>query len=243
MASVWLALESRSEFETPFVIFWQHRLVVAHKWLRRIWHAKIILLICNETYLYYSEGKSMAEYNQYQAPSSQVDGATAEQYGEMKYFGASGRIGRVRFLAYSIAANFLLMLGVALLGALAKVSMGSAAAPISGLLIAVFYILAFVYAFMLAIRRAHDFNASGWLSLLILVPLVSLIFLFIPGTKGENNYGAPPPPNTTGNILLASILPVIMVVGILAAIAIPAYQGYIQKAQEAKQQQQLQQQR
>ena len=51
----------------------------------------------------------------------------------------------------------------------------------------------------------------------------------MPGTRGANNYGKPPPPNTTGAVVLACIVPVIMIVGIVAAIAIPAYQDYAQR--------------
>jgi uncharacterized membrane protein YhaH (DUF805 family) len=180
----------------------------------------------------------MAGYNQYQAPRSQVDAASAQEYGEVKMFGVSGRLGRVRYLAYSMGVSFLVvMVALAIAGAM-KVALGDAGTMIGGILVGIAYIFSIVYSFMITIQRAHDFNTSGWLSLLLFVPLVSLIFLFIPGTKGENNYGAPPPPNTTGNIIVASILPIIAIIGILAAIAIPAYQGYIKAAQQAQQQEQ-----
>ena len=44
-----------------------------------------------------------------------------------------------------------------------------------------------------AIRRCHDFNASGWWILLILVPIanfvLALVLLFKRGTDGANNHG------------------------------------------------------
>jgi type IV pilus assembly protein PilA len=63
------------------------------------------------------------------------------------------------------------------------------------------------------------------------VPLVNMLFWFVPGTAGENRFGKRTPPNTIGVILLACILPVVFVLGILAAIAIPAYQDYTLRAQ------------
>jgi len=59
----------------------------------------------------------------------------------------------------------------------------------------------------------------------------TMLFWLIPGTDGPNRFGAPPPPNTTGTIVLALILPLVFVVGIVAAVAIPAYQTYAQRAQ------------
>ncbi|HUB93000.1 MAG TPA: DUF805 domain-containing protein [Verrucomicrobiae bacterium] len=45
------------------------------------------------------------------------------------------------------------------------------------------------------VRRLHDLNQSGWLTLLILVPFVGiplfLYLLFAPGTREQNKYGAP----------------------------------------------------
>lgn len=180
----------------------------------------------------------MSDFNQYQAPRSKVDGAIAQEYGEVKIFGVSGRLGRVRYLAYSVGINFLVILIIAMLAGAIKAALGDTGAAIGGVLMIAAYVFAFVYAFMLAIQRAHDFNSSGWLSLLILIPLVSLVFLFIPGTQGPNNYGPPTPPNSTGNVILALILPIIAIIGILAAIAIPAYNGYVQRAHEMQQQQQ-----
>ena len=53
-----------------------------------------------------------------------------------------------------------------------------------------------VGGFMLIIRRWHDLGKSGWLSLLMLVPLFNffvLIFLWVKkGTDGPNTYGDDP---------------------------------------------------
>ena len=46
------------------------------------------------------------------------------------------------------------------------------------------------------VRRLHDCNRSGWLSLLALVPgggLVILVFALLPSTPEENRYGPVPP--------------------------------------------------
>ena len=47
--------------------------------------------------------------------------------------------------------------------------------------------------FILFIKRCHDFERSGWLSLVMLIPLAGLIFFLIPGTQGGNTYGFKPP--------------------------------------------------
>lgn len=167
----------------------------------------------------------MTEVNQYQAPKSQVEQGGVEQYSTPKVFGVNGRIGRLRFIAYSVLATILMMFVVGLLSAIAP----QVAAP----LVIVGYLALLIYTFMISIQRSHDMNLSGWFS--IIVVLFGIIFWFIPGTKGDNNYGNVPKPNHAGIYIAAFLVPVIYI-GILAAVAIPAYQGYVQKAQENQQQ-------
>lgn len=168
--------------------------------------------------------------NPYDAPKSKITGA-ATSYGEIKVFSAKGRIGRVRYIGYS--AGMTILIGIAL-GVLSAV-MGKIGGPdVAAIVMGASYVAIFVVMLLLTIQRAHDFNASGWLAILAIVPLVNLIFWFIPGTDGENRFGPETPPNGTGAILLALILPAVFILGIVAAIAIPAYQDYVKRAGTAQ---------
>jgi uncharacterized membrane protein YhaH (DUF805 family) len=168
--------------------------------------------------------------NPYASPRAKVadDPGESQEYGEIRIFSAQGRLGRVRYIGYSAGVSMLVaIIGFGLAALLLAAGQNTAAIVIGG----VTYVALFVVQILLTIQRAHDFDTSGWLSVLFFVPLVSLIFWFIPGTKGENQYGYPPPPNTAGVIVLALIVPMVAIVGILAAIAIPAYQDYTIRAQ------------
>lgn len=181
----------------------------------------------------------MAEENQYQTPSSNVEQSGQAEYGEVKLFSISGRIGRVRYIAYNFGLIFALMLFIMIATFTASFGMsGEAGMSIAGIIMMVVMVAGYgfvlVVSFMLTIQRAHDFNASGWLSLITLVPLASLIFLFIPGTDGENNYGLKTPPNGAATAVVIILVLLVPIAGIVAAIAIPAYQGYIQKVEEMK---------
>ncbi len=186
---------------------------------------------------HFAKGDIMSA-NQYQTPASPVDAGSSEQYSQPRVFATSGRIGRVRFLAYYVGMSVLTMVVMLPVSAVSAL-MGESGALIAGLLVGIIYIASIVLSFMFAIQRSHDMNVTGWLSLILIVPIIGfLVFCIAPGTDGENNYGAPPPPNGTGVVLLALLMPIITVLGILAAIAIPAYQGYIERAQESQYEQQ-----
>jgi uncharacterized membrane protein YhaH (DUF805 family)/Tfp pilus assembly major pilin PilA len=171
----------------------------------------------------------MPNRNPYAAPQTNVTrgDSSVEEYGEIKMFSAQGRIGRVRFIGYSIGLSILVMLAFGIVAAMAALIDPTASLVVIG----IGYIALIVVQFLLTIQRSHDMNVTGWLSLISLIPLAALIFWFVPGTRGENDYGKQPPPNTTGVILLACVVPLIAIVGILAAIAIPAYQDYTIRAQ------------
>jgi hypothetical protein len=96
------------------------------------------------------------------------------------------------------------------------------------------YIVLIYFSFIFTIRRLHDRNHTGWLSLLMLVPLVNLFLIlylfFARGDEGINNYGLPRA-TATWEKVLGWLYILIVPLGILTAIAVPAYQDYVQKAQ------------
>lgn len=162
--------------------------------------------------------------NPYAAPTADVrDIAGAQAHQEIRLWSASGRIGRLRYLAYSLGPAFLVGLIAGLLTPVAPTIMPLIVLPV--------YLAVLVFSILAGIKRSHDMNWTGWTFLLALIPFVGLIWVFNPGTPGENRFGAPPPPNTTGIKLAGIILPILFVVGIVAAIAIPAYQDYVDRAQ------------
>jgi len=161
--------------------------------------------------------------NPYETPKAAVADAT-ELFQPVKPFSGSGRIGRARYIAYGLGIYLLLgILAVVVAGLIGPIGAG------------VVWVALLVIGFMLTIQRCHDFDTSGWLSILVLVPFVNLIFWFIPGTDGPNRFGAPTPPNSVLVLIGAWLIPVVAVVGILAAIALPAYQDYAKRAQQKQQ--------
>ncbi len=161
--------------------------------------------------------------NPYAAPRAAVsDVETVQEFQEVRLWSASGRIGRLRYIAYAVGGT---LLGAALAGALVAFMGG-----IGAILAVLVYIAMLVFSVLTMIQRSHDMDWSGWTVLLSLIPFVGLIWLFKAGSEGVNDYGAPPPPNTTAVKILALILPILFIVGILAAIAIPAYAEYTRRA-------------
>jgi len=167
--------------------------------------------------------------NPYEAPKTAVaDYEAAQEFQEVKIWSASGRIGRLRYMAYGTGGWLVAGLVFGIFAAILDQSLAM-------LLAGVLYIAALVLSIFAAIQRSHDMDWSGWTVLLTIIPLVGLIWVFKRGSAGGNNYGGPPPPNTTGVKILGLLMPVLFVVGILAAIAIPAYQSYTIRAQGIQQ--------
>lgn len=174
--------------------------------------------------------------NPYQAPNAALadPASNFDEYGEIGVLNIAGRIGRVRYIVYALGITFLGYIGI-ILGAVFTGMDGIIFKLLGGLLLALSIIGMLIATVSLAVQRIHDFNTTGWLFLLMFIPIVGSIFalllLFIGGTKGANQYGPPPPPNKKTMLILAIVFVLIIpIVGIVAAIAIPAYQGYVEKA-------------
>ncbi len=180
----------------------------------------------------------MSDANPYSAPEAVLQTEHEVVY-QPKVFSFNGRIGRLRYLAYGVGVGMLLMLlGGVLMGVTAGATQASGVEgfSIAGvLLLALLVIASIVISIMFGKRRFNDLNRSGWWSLLLLIPYVQLLpmiyLVFFPGSDGSNNYGPAPKPNSLGVLILGWMMPVLFIVGILAAIAIPAYQDYLVRPQ------------
>jgi len=185
------------------------------------------------------ELKCMATENIYSTPEAilEVQDQTREQYYEPKMMSFSGRIGRVRYLAYALGMYLLFGSALGGVAAIATLMPKSVANGLLLMLMSVAYIGLIVYFFSLAKRRLNDIDISGWFVLVGLIPIVNFVFglvlLFWPGTPAVNRFGPMPSRNNSG-VLLAAVLGFVMITGVLAAIAIPAYQDYTQRAQQAR---------
>ena len=114
-------------------------------------------------------------------------------------FSFDGRIRRIEYFLSGIVGGIVfsiawaLGIGTFILGA----GMGSAGGSVFGLLIGLAALVASMW-FSLAqgVKRLHDLDKSGWLILLMFVPIVNALFglymLFADGTVGPKQYGEDP---------------------------------------------------
>lgn len=112
-----------------------------------------------------------------------------------------GRLGRLRFflasLILGIVSIVFAQLTIIIIGAILDVNLAVDDRPLlpdTILFIATILIIAcFLFGLLLAMRRCHDFGRSGWIALLLFIPLLNilviLILLFISGDSGRNKFG------------------------------------------------------
>lgn len=170
----------------------------------------------------------------YAPPQAEV-AETLPEFGELKVFSVNGRIGRVRYLGWLMAMTlcFIPVLG-------AWLGLAAFSSTLAVVLIGIITLASLVISVFIGAQRLHDIGWSGWFLLLHLVPLIgslfALLLLIIPGTQGANRFGPPPPPNSTAVKILAWLTLLIPIIAIAAAIAIPQYQGYVERAAEFQEQ-------
>ncbi len=170
----------------------------------------------------------MSTENPYDAPKGNVE--QPEEYAEVKILTLNGRLGRARYIAYVMGLGLIGGLASGLFGAIGAAAPGGAGAVVAGVGSIAILIAQIAFMVFWTIRRVHDSNLSGWFTLLFILPLINFVIWLIPGTDGPNRFGLKPPPNGTGVIVMALVFPFIMILGLLAAIAIPAYNDYTVRA-------------
>lgn len=174
----------------------------------------------------------MTADNPYNAPDAELNHGQNEFYNPV-IFSFSGRIGRLRYLAYHIGTSFLVGLAMLVLMPLlvpTAFMAGDTGASFMGMIaMVVLYVVILVLSVMFAKRRLNDLNRSGWWFLLFIVPIVNLLLtiylIFFPGSDGSNDYGPAPVANSLGVQILGWMMPVLFAIGIIAAIVIPQFAG------------------
>ena len=110
-----------------------------------------------------------------------------------KYADFSGRATRSEYWWFYLAFILFYMAGLVLAGILSSIS---ETLGMIGFGIVALGALGFILPSLAAgVRRLHDVDKSGWFLLLGLIPIVGLVLLYffvIPGTPGDNRFGAPP---------------------------------------------------
>ncbi|MAZ65983.1 MAG: DUF805 domain-containing protein [Kangiellaceae bacterium] len=180
--------------------------------------------------------------NAYVAPQSDLGNIEAAQFDQPSgLFSAKGRYRRSTYL-FKLALFQLALFGIlAVLGIVAAVlipqnqGLGIVLGSVAYL---IFIVVTIWVSINLAVKRLHDLNHTGWLVLLMFVPLVNfglgLYLLFKRGEDAPNDYGNPIEPNKTHRVLgVAGILLPLVLGGILAAVSVPAYQDYVERANAA----------
>jgi uncharacterized membrane protein YhaH (DUF805 family) len=157
-------------------------------------------------------------------------------------FKASGRFGRLSYAAWTLIISltaFILAFSSMLCFPPSHSEMESSNTTMLGIiLLIIVYIIFGYFNFVFSIRRLHDRNNTGWLSLLMLVPVVNIgfaIYLFCAkGTEGTNDYGPQRPTLGWERVLgwiYIVIIPLVFVFGVIAGIMVPSYQSYIEKSE------------
>lgn len=161
-----------------------------------------------------------ATVSPYAPPSANVSEAMP-RHGDLKPFSVTGRIGRLRYLAWSLVIMFAAtgLFGVAAIMMAISSTMGLICMGLIG-------IGMLVVSVQIGVQRLHDFGWSGWLILLNLVPVLGSLFPFVmllmPGSREVNRYGSPPPPNSRSVKILAALWLLLIISGLVAALTIPA---------------------
>ena len=103
----------------------------------------------------------------------------------------NGRTNRKRYVLYSVA-----VVAVSVVLMMFDPTLWASEGGETGRLGGIVYLVSAIAHLILFIRRSHDVNRSGWLALLIIVPLVNiavgLYAIFAKGTQGPNRFGPDP---------------------------------------------------
>lgn len=167
----------------------------------------------------------MTETNPYLTPEASLETSSVGQISTptfLQLFTVQGRLRRSSYMFYYgiVAFLALIVFGTGIVLSTQFETLNSALPFIGGLL----YIVLIWVFISLGVRRLHDLGKSGWLLLVMIIPLISTLFaiwmIFAKGNESSNFYGDPNPKNKL-HFIVAIAFCSIPLIGIAAAIIIP----------------------
>ena len=169
----------------------------------------------------------MQSPNPYQPPGADVSTSETGGIDRTSPFSPSGRFGRLSFLAWFVIVSVIGNFANGLFGAVGSIPSDVGGAALAGIVVISFGSLVLFAIF--SIRRCHDFNGSGWLVLLALIPLVNLLFfLYLALKRGDEGANSYAPPRVTAGWervvgILGVVMIVVMLIGLFAGVAVPVF--------------------
>lgn len=146
------------------------------------------------------------------------------RFNRMSYLGGYGLIYLVTLLGYFILASFLGSFQLS--SNLFNFEFYSSLSGASALIVWAFSLFLIYLNIVLVVRRLHDLNKSGWMGLLLFIPVVQFFFmiylLLASGTAGPNEYG-PVRPATFIEKLMAWLILVAISISLISTAGIFYY--------------------
>lgn len=110
-----------------------------------------------------------------------------------------GRFNRMSFIGWNAFYSLLMMMVMLFITLLMPNTLNAifehAGSSIAQAILFMLNIVILIPMMIFSVRRLHDFNQSGWLALLELIPIFNIIMfialMLIPGTASDNQYGEP----------------------------------------------------
>jgi uncharacterized membrane protein YhaH (DUF805 family) len=171
--------------------------------------------------------------NPYATPSSDPSLPDSGQIDKSNPFSPSGRFGRLSFIAWYMLVT---IVGYVIMFAVGGATLITATDPnvmmeflssAGGIIYILITVISLIIFILFVIRRLHDVNKTGWMALLMILPLINLFFLIYllvaKGDTGSNRFAGFRPTPTWERILgyIGIGFFIIGLIGILAAIIIP----------------------
>ena len=110
------------------------------------------------------------------------------------YVGFRGRATRTEYWMF-VLASLIVSIVVGIVGRVLGLTIGEGIGA-TNILSLVYTLAVLLPSIAVMVRRFHDAGYSGWMALLILIPLIGLIavivFMILPSQRGDNRHGPDP---------------------------------------------------